>query len=412
MAIEFYCPGCAKLMRTPDETAGRKGKCPNCGLKVQIPAASVASPSLSTESRGVSTGFGRPAGAAAQGSQPPAKIEFQCSSCHQHLAVPAANAGKRGKCPHCGAVMSIPHRSSSVRAAPSGPAETKPRWKGSPTPAAATPAASKGAAGKITFHCPQCARQVSVTATAAGQRGRCPQCQSVIVIPLKSTVAPQPALTDLTPLGNDWLTPLDNTALTPLGSNPLGPTDLNDPLGLGPLASASSPLAAGSNPFATSASSFPQQPVNPYAAPSIGSSQLVRPRAAARSGAHVATMVCGGFVIFYAVLQMIVTGVSVVLQQGTMHSMLEQARLQGGNDAAYTTGFMVGQAIALILFGVVYLLILAGGIQMLRFQTWGLCLAACILTMLPCNCICLLGLPIGVWGIVMLSQSSVRAAFG
>ena len=44
MPIEFHCPGCGKLMRTPDATAGRKGQCPHCGTKVQIPATSLASP--------------------------------------------------------------------------------------------------------------------------------------------------------------------------------------------------------------------------------------------------------------------------------------------------------------------------------------------------------------------------------
>ena len=41
MPIEFFCPGCGKLMRTPDDTGGRKGRCPSCQTKVLIPAASV-----------------------------------------------------------------------------------------------------------------------------------------------------------------------------------------------------------------------------------------------------------------------------------------------------------------------------------------------------------------------------------
>ena len=55
--------------------------------------------------------------------------------------------------------------------------------------------------------------------------------------------------------------------------------------------------------------------------------------------------------------------------------------------------------------------ILAGGIQMIRLKVWGLCLAACILTMMPCNCFCLLGLPIGIWRTVVLSLGSVRSPF-
>ncbi len=51
MPIEFYCPGCGKLMRTPDETAGRKGRCPNCKIKVAIPLSSVKTSGSRAESQ-------------------------------------------------------------------------------------------------------------------------------------------------------------------------------------------------------------------------------------------------------------------------------------------------------------------------------------------------------------------------
>lgn len=40
MAIEFRCPQCSALLRTPDETAGKVAKCPQCGTLAAIPAAS------------------------------------------------------------------------------------------------------------------------------------------------------------------------------------------------------------------------------------------------------------------------------------------------------------------------------------------------------------------------------------
>jgi phage FluMu protein Com len=40
MAIEFRCPTCSALLRTPDETAGKKAKCPQCGTIADIPASS------------------------------------------------------------------------------------------------------------------------------------------------------------------------------------------------------------------------------------------------------------------------------------------------------------------------------------------------------------------------------------
>ncbi len=42
MSIEFSCPHCGKHLRTPDETAGRQAKCPQCGELSQIPIAALA----------------------------------------------------------------------------------------------------------------------------------------------------------------------------------------------------------------------------------------------------------------------------------------------------------------------------------------------------------------------------------
>ena len=37
MAIEFPCRQCRQLLRTPDDTAGRQAKCPQCSAIVEIP---------------------------------------------------------------------------------------------------------------------------------------------------------------------------------------------------------------------------------------------------------------------------------------------------------------------------------------------------------------------------------------
>ncbi len=37
MPIEFRCVQCSKLLRTPDESAGKKAKCPQCGTIVDVP---------------------------------------------------------------------------------------------------------------------------------------------------------------------------------------------------------------------------------------------------------------------------------------------------------------------------------------------------------------------------------------
>ncbi|MCA9204393.1 MAG: hypothetical protein R3C99_10620 [Pirellulaceae bacterium] len=38
MAIEFQCNGCAKRLRVPDESAGKKARCPDCGMIQDVPS--------------------------------------------------------------------------------------------------------------------------------------------------------------------------------------------------------------------------------------------------------------------------------------------------------------------------------------------------------------------------------------
>src|SRR5688572_26702389 len=45
-------------------------------------------------------------------------IKFNCGQCGQKIGVPDAHAGKRGKCPNCGAVVSIPAPAMAVVATP------------------------------------------------------------------------------------------------------------------------------------------------------------------------------------------------------------------------------------------------------------------------------------------------------
>lgn len=38
MTIEFSCPGCEKVLKTSDDKAGRRAKCPQCGEPITVPA--------------------------------------------------------------------------------------------------------------------------------------------------------------------------------------------------------------------------------------------------------------------------------------------------------------------------------------------------------------------------------------
>ncbi|MGH7200272.1 MAG: hypothetical protein ACREJB_06680, partial [Planctomycetaceae bacterium] len=43
MTIEFNCPECGKLLKTADNKAGVRAKCPGCGGSITVPTQSTAS---------------------------------------------------------------------------------------------------------------------------------------------------------------------------------------------------------------------------------------------------------------------------------------------------------------------------------------------------------------------------------
>ncbi len=57
------------------------------------------------------------------------------------------------------------------------------------------------------------------------------------------------------------------------------------------------------------------------------------------------------------------------------------------------------------------ILVLVGAIRMKQLQNLGLARAACIVGLLPCNGCCLLTLPFGIWGLVVLARPEVQRYF-
>lgn len=84
-------------------------------------------------------------------------------------------------------------------------------------------------------------------------------------------------------------------------------------------------------------------------------------------------------------------------------------------------GMLSAQAEGPSLVGILYsllgvglgVLIAYGGLQMTKFRMYGLAIAASIIAMIPCFscCCCVIGLPAGIWSLVVLSRPEVRAAF-
>ena len=58
----------------------------------------------------------------------------------------------------------------------------------------------------------------------------------------------------------------------------------------------------------------------------------------------------------------------------------------------------------------VQITIIVGGLKMRKFESYRLAMTSSILLLLPCT-FCWLGLPIGIWGLVVLCLRPVREAF-
>ncbi|MEQ1825250.1 MAG: hypothetical protein ABL921_04865 [Pirellula sp.] len=65
-----------------------------------------------------------------------------------------------------------------------------------------------------------------------------------------------------------------------------------------------------------------------------------------------------------------------------------------------------------VIFVLISVVILFGGIQMLRLKSWGMALTAAILAMIDFgSCCCVIGLPIGIWALIVLQAQDVKQAF-
>jgi hypothetical protein len=55
--------------------------------------------------------------------------------------------------------------------------------------------------------------------------------------------------------------------------------------------------------------------------------------------------------------------------------------------------------------------VLFGAMKLMRLQSQGLVMVACVVAMLPCQCCCVLGLPFGIWALVVLNKPEVKSWF-
>ena len=125
-------------------------------------------------------------------------------------------------------------------------------------------------------------------------------------------------------------------------------------------------------------------------------------RVAGPAIALIVTGALGGLMNFVGI---ILNVFNVVVGQG----------FRGGNvhgDPALAMFSGVGGIVGGIVGLIMALLVIAGAIKMKNLSSYGLAMTAAIVAVIPCvSPCCLLGLPFGIWALVVLNEENVKAAF-
>jgi hypothetical protein len=149
--------------------------------------------------------------------------------------------------------------------------------------------------------------------------------------------------------------------------------------------------------FATASSGAPPaMPAIPVPAPGTAAAELVKGPAI---GLIVVAILGVIFAIFSLLKNLLMGGAVPANSQIQMPAWV--AMLSG------TVGVVLS-IIGILVCGV----ILLGALKMKKLESYGLAMTASIIAMIPClSPCCLIGLPIGIWSLVVLSKPEVKSAF-
>ena len=213
----------------------------------------------------------------------------------------------------------------------------------------------------LEFQCVECRKTLRVADGAAGRKARCPDCGTIQNVPAPATDSYREAETHV------W-------------SEPTGGSPFSDP-------SNKTGGAAGTQ--------------NPYQSPQADGPVPFHPRFTLPVPRHVVEARVQGPAIALAVLAILML---TLLGVGSAFQVVLVATGETDEDAIVG---LIGSGMS----AAVQAVILIGALKMRRLQAYSLAVAAAVLAVLPCFGCCLVGMPLGVWALVVLADPHVRAAF-
>jgi phage FluMu protein Com len=281
-------------------------------------------------------------------------IEFRCNQCNKLLRVDDSSAGKKARCPECATIQDVPQASAMS----SAPTSDYPYY-GQSTPAAP---ARPGAV-------PMSGPSPSPPAPGSAPRG-------------KDALFPETMPPQYTP---PQYTPSQYTPSQYTPSQSTAPQYTGAPNYTG----SGSPFAPQSGPAVNPYSDYARP--NPYAAPQYGYSALSPEQARSRvKPPAIALLIFSLLILAFAALFFVLTFVA-------MNDRDEEAA--------------IGLAVIGVLVAASACIPAIGGLMMLSMRAWGLCMAVAVLSTFAGVMACLPLAPFGIWALVVLLDSNVKAAF-
>ena len=242
--------------------------------------------------------------------------------------------------------------------------------------------------------CPSCHRPLRVPDNLVGQNVKCPGCQTVFRVEGESAPPPLPAPADdaireqppaTEPTPETYREQAGERAAPPLLPPPPEDGGLEDE------------------------DELERNEERVYERRRLRREQRARERVA---GPANALMVTGGLSIAASLLNVLRIALG-----GAQMAGGGGPPMAGGGGGPFGGGpnqgvFLIGVGVVSLIIGVFMGgMIIHGASKMKKLESYGLVITAIIFAMLPCNGCCIIGLPFGIWALIVLNDPDVKSSF-
>ncbi len=138
-----------------------------------------------------------------------------------------------------------------------------------------------------------------------------------------------------------------------------------------------------------------QSPLTPNPQPSAGPIGKLK-------GPAIALLICAPFGIILMIVDLV---------GRVMNINNDTVPVFGNNAQAALAGVYIGMVVD-VLAMICQIVVIVGAVSMLKGQSYASAMAASVISVIPClSACCVLGIPFGIWALVVLNDPGVKTAF-